>query len=132
MERKLAQKSSAAISEAESVVMQVFWARGALASDQVVEALVGKEKWQEATVKTLLNRLLKKGALRARKENRRYIYSPVLSRAAWLSAESHGFLNRMFGGRVAPLISYFSQQKKLSRQDLEDLKRLIQDLDNEQ
>ena len=128
----MAQKSSAAISEAESVVMQVFWARGALASDQVVEALVGKEKWQEATVKTLLNRLLKKGALRARKENRRYIYSPVLSRAAWLSAESHGFLNRMFGGRVAPLISYFSQQKKLSRQDLEDLKRLIQDLDNEQ
>jgi BlaI family penicillinase repressor len=131
MERKLAQKSSVAISEAESVVMQVFWARGALASDQVVDALVGKEKWQEATVKTLLNRLLKKGALRARKDNRRYIYSPVLSRAAWLSAESHGFLDRMFEGRVAPLVSYFSEQKKLSRQDIKDLKRLIQDIDNE-
>jgi BlaI family penicillinase repressor len=130
MERNLAQKRSIAISEAESVVMQVFWARGALGSDQVVDALVGKEKWQEATVKTLLNRLLKKGALRARKDNRRYIYSPVLSRAAWLAAESHGFLNRMFGGRVAPLVSYFSEQKKLSRQDIEDLKRLIQGIDD--
>jgi BlaI family transcriptional regulator, penicillinase repressor len=132
MEMKVAQKSSVAISEAESVVMQVFWARGALASDQVVDALVGKERWQEATVKTLLNRLLKKGALRARKDYRRYIYSPVLSRTAWLSAESHGFLNRMFGGRVAPLVSYFSEQKKLSKQDIEDLKQLIKDIDNEQ
>jgi BlaI family transcriptional regulator, penicillinase repressor len=130
MEMKLAQKNSVAISEAESVVMQVFWARGALTSDQVVDALFGKEKWQEATVKTLLNRLLKKGALRARKDNRRYIYAPVLSRAAWVSAESQGFLNRIFGGRVAPLVSYFSEQKKLSKQDIEDLKRLIQDIDN--
>lgn len=111
--------------------MQVFWTRGALASDQVVGALVGQEKWQEATIKTLLNRLLKKGALRARKDNRRYIYSPVLSREAWLSTESHGFLDRTFGGRVAPLVSYFSERKKLSRQDIEDLKRLIKDIDNE-
>ena len=131
METELAQKRSIAISDAESVVMQVFWAHGALASDQVVAALIGKEKWQEATVKTLLNRLLKKGALRARKESRRYIYSPVLSRAAWLSAESHGFLDRLFDGRIAPLVSYFSQQKKLSKQDVEDLKRLIQEIDDE-
>jgi BlaI family transcriptional regulator, penicillinase repressor len=127
----LAKQKSIAISEAESVVMRVFWTHGALSSDQVVEALVGHQKWQEATVKTLLNRLLKKGALRARKGARRYIYSPVLSREAWLSAESHGFLDRMFGGRVAPLVSYFSEHQKLSKQDIEDLKRLIQDLGND-
>lgn len=127
----MAQKSSVAISEAESVVMQVFWARGALTSDQVVEALAGKEKWQEATVKTLLNRLLKKGALRARKDNRRYIYLPVLTRDGWLSAESHGFVDRLFGGRVAPLVSYFSQHQRLSKKDVEDLRQLIKDIDNE-
>jgi BlaI family transcriptional regulator, penicillinase repressor len=128
--RKMTEKKSTPISEAESVVMQVFWARGALASDDVVAALQ-HGKWQESTVKTLLNRLLKKGALRARKDNRRYIYSPVLSREAWLSAESHGFVDRMFGGRVAPLVSYFSQHKKLSKKDVEDLKQLIKDIDNE-
>ncbi|HEV2703420.1 MAG TPA: BlaI/MecI/CopY family transcriptional regulator [Steroidobacteraceae bacterium] len=117
------------ISAAESIVMQVFWAGGALASEDVVAALEGQGKWQESTVKTLLNRLLKKGALRARKDSRRYIYSPVLTRDRWLSTESHGFLDRLFEGRVAPLVSYFSRQKKLSKQDIEDLKRLIGEME---
>ena len=118
------------ISEAESTVMRVFWAQGELAAEDVLGALKGREKWQEATVKTLLNRLLKKGALRARKDNRRYVYSPALSRDEWLSNESHGFLDRLFDGRVAPLVSYFSQQKKLSKQDIQDLKLLIEGLDD--
>ena len=123
-------KSSMPISEAESIVMQVFWERGALPSEDVVSALKSHEKWQESTVKTLLNRLLKKGALRARKDKRRYVYSPVLTRNEWLSHESHGFLDRLFGGRVAPLVSYFSQQRKLSSKDIEDLKRLIKEIDD--
>jgi BlaI family penicillinase repressor len=123
-------KQPVPISAAESTVMQVFWARGALASEDVVVALEGHGKWQEATVRTLLNRLLKKGALRARKDNRRYIYSPVLTRDEWLSAESHGFLERLFGGRVAPLVSYFSQHNKLSKKDIEDLKRLIKEFED--
>jgi len=123
-------KSSMPISEAESIVMQVFWERGALPSEDVVSALKSHGKWQESTVKTLLNRLLKKGALRARKDKRRYVYSPVLTRNEWLSRESHGFLDRLFGGRVVPLVSYFSQQRKLSKKDIEDLKRLIKEIDD--
>jgi BlaI family penicillinase repressor len=122
-------KKSMPISAAESIVMEVFWARGVLASEDVVAALESHGKWQESTVKTLLSRLLKKGALRARKDNRRYIYSPVLTRDEWLSIESHGFLDRLFGGRVAPLVSYFSQQKKLSKKDVDELKKLIKDID---
>jgi BlaI family penicillinase repressor len=127
----MASKKTVPISEAESVVMQVFWERGPLPTEDVVAALESHGKWQESTVKTLLNRLLKKGALRARKDNRRYVYSPVLTREQWLSTESHGFLDRLFGGRVAPLVSYFSQQKKLGKKDIEDLKRLIKELDDE-
>lgn len=123
-------KKSVSISAAESIVMEVFWTAGALASEDVVAALERHGKWQEATVKTLLNRLLKKGALRARKDGRRYIYSPVLTRDEWLATESRGFLDRMFGGRVAPLVSYFSQHKQLSKKDVEDLKRLIKELDD--
>lgn len=118
------------ISEAESIVMEVVWAKNPIPTEDVVAALEHHGKWQEATVKTLLNRLLKKGALKARKDNRRYLYSPVLTRDQWLATESHGFLNRLFGGRVAPLVSHFSQQKKLSKKDIEDLKRLIQELED--
>ncbi|HEY6619791.1 MAG TPA: BlaI/MecI/CopY family transcriptional regulator [Steroidobacteraceae bacterium] len=123
-------RKSVAISEAESIVMGVFWARGALPSEDVVAALESEGRWHESTVKTLLNRLLKKGAVRARKDSRRYIYSPVLTRDEWLSSESHGFLDRLFGGRVAPLVSYFSQQKKLSRKDIDEIKRLIKEIED--
>src|SRR4051812_44731273 len=118
------------ISEAESVVMEVVWAKSPIPTEDVVTSLERHGKWQEATVKTLLNRLLKKGALKARKDGRRYLYSPVLTRDQWLATESHGFLDRLFGGRVAPLVSHFSQQKKLSKKDIEDLKRLIQELED--
>lgn len=111
--------------------MQVFWERGALPTEEVVAALDSHGKWQETTVKTLLNRLLKKGALKARKDNRRYVYSPVLTRERWLSNESHGFLDRLFGGRVAPLVSYFSEQKKLGKKDIAELRKLIKEIDDE-
>jgi BlaI family penicillinase repressor len=125
-------KSSVSISEAESVVMEVLWLRSPIATEDVMATLEPNGKWQETTVKTLLNRLLKKGAVRAQKDGRRYLYSPVLTRKEWLSNESTGFLNRLFGGRVAPLVAHFSTQRKLSRKDIADLKRLIQELDDEQ
>ena len=78
------------ITEAESAVMEVLWARSPLAAEDVFEALSGNRDWQETTVKTLLNRLLRKGAVRATREGRRYFYTPVLQREAWLLGESQG------------------------------------------
>jgi BlaI family penicillinase repressor len=124
-------KESASISEAESVVMEVLWRTSPIATEDVMAALEHHGKWQESTVKTLINRLLKKGAISARKDGRRYLYSPVLGRKEWLSNESTGFLNRLFGGRVVPLVAHFSTQRKLSKKDIADLKRLIQELDDE-
>lgn len=124
-------KSRVSISEAESVVMEVLWRRSPITTEDVVAELKPRGKWQESTVKTLLNRLLNKGAISARKEGRRYLYSAVLERAQWVSSESTGFLNRLYGGRVAPLVAHFSQQRKLSKNDIADLKRLIQGLDDE-
>jgi BlaI family penicillinase repressor len=124
-------KDSISISEAESVVMQVLWQMSPIATEDIIVALEHRDKWQESTVKTLLNRLLKKGAINARKDGRRYLYSPVLKREQWLSSESAGLLDRLFGGRVAPLVAHFSQQRKLSKKDVAELKRLVQELDDE-
>jgi len=124
-------KNSISISEAESVVMKVLWRMSPIATEDIIVALDNQDKWQESTVKTLLNRLLKKGAINARKDGRRYLYSPVLKREQWLSSESTGLLDRLFGGRVAPLVAHFSQQGKLSRKDITELRRLIRELDDE-
>ncbi|PXX44214.1 BlaI/MecI/CopY family transcriptional regulator [Undibacterium pigrum] len=121
-----------AISEAESLVMETLWQRHPMAAEEVSAILVQQQDWQEATVKTLLNRLLKKGAIKAEKDGRRFLYSPFLKREQWLMCESKGFLDRMFNGRIAPLVAHFSEQKKLSKQDIAELKRLIGELDDDE
>lgn len=123
--------SQIAISEAESVVMEALWAASPKTAEEVAAAIARERDWQEATVKTLLNRLLKKGAVRAEKDGRRYLYSPVLKREQWLHGESKGFLDRMFDGQLAPLVAHFSRHRKLGKRDLEELKKLIRELDDD-
>ena len=118
------------ISEAESVVMEVLWARSPRASDEVIAELAEAQDWQEPTIRTLLNRLLNKGAIAAEREGRRYLYTPVLQRQAWVDAQSRGLLDRLFKGRVAPLVAHFSEQGKLSRKDIAELRRIIEELDD--
>lgn len=118
------------ISEAESAVMEVLWgSKTALTSEDVVAALAATHDWQEPTIKTLLNRLLNKGAIDAEREGRRYRYIAVLRREDWLSNESGSLLDRLFGGRVAPLVAHFSEQRKLSKKDIAELRKLIEELD---
>jgi len=123
-------KPAVQISEAESAVMNVLWQRSPLATDDIVASLSDRA-WQASTIKTLLNRLLKKGAIKAQKDGRRFLYSPAMKRERWLIHESTSLLDRVFGGRVAPLVAHFSRSRKLSKRDLEELKQLIKELDNE-
>jgi BlaI family transcriptional regulator, penicillinase repressor len=119
------------ISEAESAVLTVLWDRGAASAEDVTAVLALPRGWQDSTVKTLLGRLLKKGAVRAEKDGRRFIYSATLAREEWLASESESLLNRLYGGRVAPLVAHFSRHRKLSKRDIRELKRLIEELDDE-
>ena len=119
------------ISDAEAQVMEILWQRHPLAAEEVVAALATRTGWAEATVKTLLNRLLKKGAIEAGRDGRRYLYSPVLQRDAWLARQSEGLIDRLFGGRVAPLVAHFSERGRLGQRDIEALKRLIAELEDD-
>ena len=118
-----------AISNAESLVMEVLWNRSPQTTDEIVAALTKRTDWQEATIKTFLNRLLKKGAVRAEQNGRRYQYFAVLQRADWVDSESRSVLARLFGGRVAPLVAHFSERQELSKEDLAELRKLIDRLD---
>ncbi|MDH5822880.1 BlaI/MecI/CopY family transcriptional regulator [Luteimonas sp. RD2P54] len=119
------------ISEAESAVMDVLWSRSPRTAEDVAEALRASRDWQEPTVKTLLNRLLKKGAIAAERDGRRYLYAPLLARDAWVAQQSEGFVERIFGGRVAPLVAHFSERGRLTPEDLAELRRLVEGLDDE-
>lgn len=110
--------------------MQALWERSPLAAEDVLAAVADRTDWQEPTVKTLLNRLLKKGAIHARKQGRRYLYSPVLARDQWLLQESSGLVDRLFGGRVAPLVAHFSRHRKLSERDVQELRKLLERIED--
>jgi predicted transcriptional regulator len=118
------------ISDAESIVMEVLWRDGPRSAEDVIAAVGKERRWSAATVKTLLGRLLKKRAIKAVREGRRYIYTAVLSRDDYVAEQSQSLLDRLFGGRVAPLVSQFSAQHKLSAQDVAELKRLIEGLED--
>jgi len=118
------------ISDAESVVMQALWDSGEATAEALIARVAGPNGWAEATVRTLINRLLTKGAIAAEREGRRYRYRPLLARSEWLAEESAGVLDRLFGGRVAPLVAHFSEQGRLSQKDIDELRKLIEDFDH--
>ena len=121
--------SPVAISEAESRVMEVLWKQAPQTSEDIVAALLEPTGWHEKTIKTLLNRLLGKGAVSAERDGRRYLYSPQLRREDWQRLESRSLLDRVFGGKVTPLLAHFSQHEKLSARDIAELRKLIDSID---
>lgn len=117
------------ISESESLVMEALWTHAPQTADDLVATLGPRHGWQETTIKTFLNRLLKKGVIRAEYAGRRYLYAPILQRADWVDVESRSVLDRLFGGRVAPLVAHFSERQTLTQDDIAALRKLIEDLD---
>lgn len=120
------------ISEAESQVMEVFWrAEGSLSADDVVAAMDNDRDWSAGTIRTFLTRLLKKKALTATPDGRRYLYRPLIRREDYVHEQSRKLIDRLFGGRIAPFVTQFSERQGLSREEVEELKRLIERLDHD-
>jgi BlaI family penicillinase repressor len=113
------------ISDAEWDVIKVLWDRGQASAQDVTEALALGRNWRPQTVKTLLNRLVKKGAVAYAEEGRRFIYRPKVSRDAVARAESRSFLSRVFDGAVTPALVHFLKLGNLSSADIDQLKRML-------
>jgi BlaI family penicillinase repressor len=117
------------ISRAESQIMEALWRRSPLSAEQITGEVALANEWSDGTVKTLINRLLNKGAVSAEPDGRRYLYRPVLSRTDYVGSESRGLLDRLFDGRLAPLVSHLSQEGRLSAEDVAALRRLVQEME---
>jgi BlaI family transcriptional regulator, penicillinase repressor len=118
-----------AISDAEAVVMEALWLRHPQSAEELTALVAPERGWAEATVKTLLNRLLKKEAVSVEIDGRKYLYSPRIAKTQWVSAQSTGLISRLFGGRVAPLVAHFSEQGNLTAQDIAEIKAIIKKME---
>ncbi|HYM60522.1 MAG TPA: BlaI/MecI/CopY family transcriptional regulator [Thermoanaerobaculia bacterium] len=113
------------ISDAEVEVMDVLWKSSPLSASEIADAVCARMEWHPKTVKTLLGRLVKKGAVRYREEGNRYLYRPVFSRDRYVEAESRSFVDRVFGGRATPALVHFVETMKLSDEDLQELRSIL-------
>jgi BlaI family penicillinase repressor len=114
------------ISEAEWEVMRVAWQKGAVTAQEVVEELAHID-WSPRTVKTLMSRLLKKGALVAEARGKAYLYRPAVRLQDCVRQESQSFLDRVFAGAAVPAVVHFVKRAKLTPSEIEELKRILAD-----
>jgi BlaI family penicillinase repressor len=113
------------ITDAEWNVMRIVWERGTATANEVVQALEGAMHWKPKTIHTLLRRLTDKGALDYDKNGREFVFRPLVSERDCQLAESRSFLDRVFGGGVAPMVAAFVEQERLTPEEIAELKRIL-------
>ncbi|NNM75731.1 BlaI/MecI/CopY family transcriptional regulator [Sphingomonas sp. ID1715] len=116
------------ISEAEHAVMEVLWEEQPLTAAEVAERAGPKRGWSVHTVKTLLSRLMAKGAITHEADGRRFLYRPAIERDSYVGRESEKLVDRLFGGRVTPLIAQLAERRALSADDIAELEALLREL----
>jgi BlaI family transcriptional regulator, penicillinase repressor len=113
------------IAETEWLVMRVIWQRGPVGAAEVIDAVLPETGWSHRTVRTLLNRLVKKGALRAEMVEGRNIYRARVAQPQCVRQESRSFLNKVFNGDASRMLVHFVQHEKMTPEQIKQLKALL-------
>ena len=116
------------ISDAEHAVMEALWEKNPLTAAEVCDQVCDERGWSMPTVKTLLSRLVAKGAVSTEPDGRRFLYRPLLERTTYVGGESRRLVDRLFVGRAAPLIAHLAETEALSDDDIAEIERLLQEL----
>jgi BlaI family penicillinase repressor len=116
-----------AISDAEWVVMREFWRREDATVAEIVAALDGQTLWKPRTVQSLINRLVGKGALSFAKNGREYRYRPTVAEADCVLEASRTFVDRLFGGKLAPLLACFVENGEVTAQEAAQLRQILEE-----
>ena len=114
------------ISDSEWAVMEALWQSAPQTASEITKALRPSMNWAENTVRTLLTRLVDKGALlTGENAHGTRIFSPAVRREACVGAESQSFMQRVFRGAAKPLLVHFAQHAQLTPQEVRELKKLL-------
>jgi BlaI family penicillinase repressor len=106
--------------------MKVIWKSSPLTSEEIIASLSEKKDWSPQTIKTFINRLLKKGAIGYEKTSRSYVYYPTISEKECVLAESKNFIERVYDGAAAMFFANFIEEKALSEEEIAKLKNLLE------
>ena len=114
------------ISDSEWSVMEALWESSPQTASEVTRTLRPTMNWAENTVRTLLTRLIEKGALKtAENSSGTRTYLPAVKREACVRAEGESFMQRVFRGAAKPLLVHFAQNSKLTAAEVRELKKIL-------
>ena len=116
------------VSDAELQVLQLLWDESPLDAVELSKRLPEDRSWTLATVKTLLSRLLAKGAVSAEAAGRRFLYAPAIDRETVTASQAKRLVDRLFDGRVSPLVAQLAEERDLDPRDLAELEALVRSL----
>jgi len=116
------------ISDSELQLMQPLWDEAPLGALDVAKRLPAALGWSQTTIKTMLSRLVAKGALAAEPDGRRFLYRPLIAREQVAAGQAGGLIDRLFGGRVSPLVAQLAEQREIDPEDLAELERIVRSL----
>lgn len=116
------------ISDAEHAVMEVLWDESPLTAQDVAERVAPTRGWSANTVKTLLGRLLAKNTIAAEEDGRRYLYRPLVERGDYVEGESRRLIDRLFGGKLTPLVAHLAERDALTEEDIAEIEALLKEI----
>lgn len=120
-------KENTQISEAELEVMKLLWKNKKMTSPEIVGELLKTSEWKDKTILTLINRLVKKGAVNAEKESgKAFLYSANINEDEYKQEQSNSLINKLFNGSISLMMSNFVKSNKISNEDIEELKRILE------
>ena len=120
-------KKEANISASEWTILKVVWEQQPCAAPGVQEALKGEKDWTYGTVKTLMDRMVKKGLLTTEKIRNLYLYRARISIMEARSRELLKTIKRAFDGAFSPAMQFLVESDKLSDEEIDYLKQLLND-----
>lgn len=116
------------ISDSEWEIMKIIWVTNPCTSNEIVDKLSKSSDWKPKTIKTLINRLVKKGALSYEidsNDKKTYHYFPIISKDKCVMTESKMFLKRVFNGSLNIMMANFINESSLSEDEIEELKNIL-------
>ena len=120
-------KKTERISEAEWQVCQELWRQSPQTANEIVRLLSDRNGWSPRTVRTLINRLVKKNVLGYESQGREYQYFPLVNKDKCVAAYTQSFVERVFNGAAGAMVAAFIKQKRLSAQEIAELRAILDD-----
>ena len=120
------------ISEAEIEVMKVLWEKGTMSAKEIIGEIENTNDWKPKTIQTLITRLVAKGAVKAEKKDAKsYLYSASVNREEYQKYANKNFIKKLYNGSLNLMLASFIKDEKLSKEDIEELKNILEDKQNE-